>query len=69
MRKIIISPSALNDLELFKSGNQKLVFRIFEIIADVQSDPFSGGIHYQAGMHEKPQILIITSHTNTYIRF
>jgi toxin YoeB len=42
MRKIIFSPSALNDLKLFKSGNQKLVFKIFEIVTDIQTDPFKG---------------------------
>ncbi len=42
MRKIIFSPSALNDLTLFKSGNQKLVFKDFEIITNIQSDPFKG---------------------------
>ncbi len=42
MRKIIFSPSSLSDLKLFKSGNQKLVFRILEIISDIQSEPFKG---------------------------
>jgi toxin YoeB len=42
MRKITFSPSALKDLTLFKSGNQKLVFKIFEIISDIQNDPFKG---------------------------
>lgn len=42
MRKIIFSPSVLNDLKYFKTGNQKLVFRIFDSITDIQSDPFSG---------------------------
>jgi toxin YoeB len=42
MRKVVFSPSALNDLKLFKSGNQKLVFRILEIITDIQSEPFKG---------------------------
>lgn len=32
----------MNDLKLFKSGNQKLVFRILEIITAIQSDPFKG---------------------------
>jgi toxin YoeB len=42
MRKVVFSPSALNDLKLFKPGNQKLVFRILELITDIQSDPFKG---------------------------
>lgn len=42
MRKIIFSSSVIADLQEFKSGNQKLVFRILEIITDIQSDPFKG---------------------------
>lgn len=42
MRKIIFSPTAINDLQLFKSGNQKLVFKIFEMIKDIQKEPFYG---------------------------
>ena len=42
MRTVTFSPSALNDLKLFKTGNQNLVFRILEIITDIQSSPFKG---------------------------
>jgi len=42
MRKILFSPSAIEDLQLFRSGNTKLVFKIFEIISDIQTDPFKG---------------------------
>ena len=42
MRKVIFSPSALSDLKLFRSGNQKLVFKILEVITDIQSEPFKG---------------------------
>jgi len=42
MRKIVFATTALQDLQSFKSGNQKLVFRIFELIADIQSEPFKG---------------------------
>lgn len=42
MRKIVFSPSALDNLKQFRSGNQKLVFKIFEIVTDIQSDPFKG---------------------------
>ncbi len=38
----ILPPSALSDVKLFKTANQKLVFKIFEIIADMQIDPFKG---------------------------
>jgi toxin YoeB len=43
MRKIVFATTALQDLQSFKSGNQKLAFRIFELIADIQSEPFKGG--------------------------
>jgi len=42
MRKIIFSPTALNELHLYKSGNQKLIFKIFELISDIQKNPFEG---------------------------
>lgn len=42
MRNVTFSPSALEDLRHFKSGNQKLVFKILEIISDIQKDPFNG---------------------------
>jgi toxin YoeB len=42
MRKVVFSPTALNDLALFKTGNQKLVFKILELINDIQKNPFQG---------------------------
>lgn len=42
MRKIQFSPDAINDLKKFKSGNQNLAFRVFELISDIQSNPFLG---------------------------
>lgn len=42
MRKIIFSPTALNDLTFFKTGNQKLVFKVLELISDIQKTPFHG---------------------------
>ncbi len=42
MRSIVFSQTALNDLQRFKSGNQKLVFKILEIINDIHANPFSG---------------------------
>jgi Txe/YoeB family toxin of Txe-Axe toxin-antitoxin module len=42
MRRVVFSPSALNNLKLFKSGNQKLVFKILEMLTDMQTDPFKG---------------------------
>ena len=42
MKNVQFSPSAINDLKLFKSGNQKLAFRVFELIGSIQSTPFEG---------------------------
>ena len=42
MRKVQFSPDAMNDLIRFKSGNQKLAFRVFELVNDIQSNPFQG---------------------------
>ena len=42
MRKIQFSPDAINDLKLFKSGNQNLAFKVFELLTDIQSTPFIG---------------------------
>lgn len=42
MRNIVFAPSALSELSLFKSGNQKLVFKVFELISDIQKTPFHG---------------------------
>ena len=40
MRNIVFSPSPLEELSRFKSGNQKLVFKILELINDIQKNPF-----------------------------
>jgi len=42
MRKIVFSPSAFDDLQKFGHGNQKLVFKLFEIISDIKHSPFKG---------------------------
>ncbi len=42
MRKIIFSQTAINQLVLFKTGNQKLVFKILELVAEIQKSPFEG---------------------------
>lgn len=42
MRKIQFSPDAIKDLKMFKSGNQNLAFKFFELITDIQSTPFKG---------------------------
>jgi toxin YoeB len=42
MRKIVFSPSSMESLQLFRSGNQKLVFKIFDLLTDIQKNPFAG---------------------------
>lgn len=42
MKKIQFSPTAIEDLKQFKSGNQKLAFKVFELITDMQTNPFHG---------------------------
>ncbi|WP_407521705.1 Txe/YoeB family addiction module toxin [Lacibacter sp. MH-610] len=42
MWKVQFSPDAINQLQLFKSGNQKLAFKVFELLSDIQSNPFQG---------------------------
>lgn len=42
MRKVQFSPDSINQLQLFKSGNQKLAFKVFELLSDIQSNPFQG---------------------------
>ncbi len=42
MKQVVFSQVAIDDLQLFKSGNQKLVFKILELISDIQKNPFDG---------------------------
>lgn len=42
MRTIKFSQVAVNEMLSYKSGNQKLVFKIPELIDDVQNHPFEG---------------------------
>lgn len=42
MRTILFTSTALQEMQLFKSGNAKLVFKILELIADIQKNPFEG---------------------------
>jgi len=42
MRKIQFSSYAINDLKKFKSVDQKLAFKVFELISDIQNNPFKG---------------------------
>lgn len=40
--KIVISPKALEDLQNFKLGNQKLAFKVLELIQDIAKTNFNG---------------------------
>ena len=42
MKNVQFSPSAIEEFSKFKSGNQNLVFKIFELITDIQNTPFQG---------------------------
>ncbi|MEX8548950.1 MAG: Txe/YoeB family addiction module toxin [Mucilaginibacter sp.] len=42
MRAVQFSETALKELQLYKFGNAKLVFKIFELITDIQKTPFEG---------------------------
>ena len=42
MRKVVFIEDALNELNGYKFGQPKLVFRVFEIILAIQKDPFEG---------------------------
>ena len=42
MKSIVFSQTALNQLTSFKAGNQKLVFKVLELIEDIQKNPWSG---------------------------
>ncbi|HOZ84308.1 MAG TPA: Txe/YoeB family addiction module toxin [Niabella sp.] len=42
MKTVVFAPDAIQQLQQFKSGNQKLVFKIFKLIENIQQTPFSG---------------------------
>ena len=42
MRNVQFSPIAIEELRKFKSGNQDLAFKVFELITDIQNTPFLG---------------------------
>ena len=42
MKNVQFSPTAIEEFRKFKSGNQNLAFKIFELIADIQNTPFLG---------------------------
>ena len=42
MRKVVFIEDALNELNAYKFGQPKIVFKVFEIILAIQKDPFEG---------------------------
>jgi toxin YoeB len=42
MKKIVLSNDALEGIQKFKSGNQNLAFRVFDLLIDIQQNPFLG---------------------------
>lgn len=42
MRTVVFSVDAISQMKQFKSNNQKLVFKIFDLIENIQQQPFSG---------------------------
>ena len=42
MRLIQFTQKAIEELNEFRSGNQKLVFKILDLIEDIQKTPFKG---------------------------
>ena len=42
MRTVAFSIDAIQHFQLYKSGNQNLVFKIFELIEDIQKNYFTG---------------------------
>jgi Txe/YoeB family toxin of Txe-Axe toxin-antitoxin module len=42
MGVIQFSQTALTELRSFKSGNQKLIFKVLDLLADIQKNPSKG---------------------------
>ena len=42
MRNILFSSVAIENLKRYKSGNQKLAFKVLELVTDIQANPFEG---------------------------
>ena len=42
MRQVQFSSDAIENLKRYKAGNQNLAFKIFELITDIQENPFTG---------------------------
>jgi toxin YoeB len=42
MRIVQFTQNAIDELNRFKSGKQQLAFKIFDLISDIQKNPFTG---------------------------
>ena len=42
MRKVTLAPGVIEQMQNYKAGQQKLAFKIFELLADIQNNPFQG---------------------------
>ena len=42
MRVVQFTQAALDELNHFRAGNQNLVFKILDLVADIQKSPFTG---------------------------
>lgn len=42
MRNVQFSPSAVEELQKFKSGNQNLAFKVLKLIIDIEHNSFTG---------------------------
>jgi toxin YoeB len=42
VRKVTLAPGVIEQMQNYKAGQQKLAFKIFELLADIQNNPFLG---------------------------
>jgi len=42
MRQVIFHPDALEELDSFRNGQQRLTAKVIELIIDIQKTPFTG---------------------------
>lgn len=42
MRAVQFTQAAIDEMKRFKSGQQQLVFKILDLVTDIQNNPFSG---------------------------
>jgi len=52
MSSIIFTQTAHNQLSSYKTGNQKLVFKVLDLIEEIQKTPFTGKGKPEALKHD-----------------